>query len=260
MREAGPSELVRLGRGVNDMAGRLAAMQATTHRLEDQLRTLQDEERADLARDLHDEIGPHLFAVNVDAAMARRLIGEGRTDEALRQVESIQAAVGHTQRLVRDILGRLRPTELIELGLKAAIDELVAFWSARQPGIAFSVRVPDDEALPLADDIRETVYRVIQEALNNAVRHGRPGRIEVVVSRADGGDIVARVSDDGAASGKPEGVGFGLRGMRERVTAAGGRLTIERGSGGRGAGGGWTVAARLAAFPAGEAPDQASAA
>ena len=261
VREAGPSELVRLGRGVNDMAARLAAMQATTHRLEDQLRTLQDEERADLARDLHDEIGPHLFAVNVDAAMARRLIGEGRTEEALKQVESIQAAVGHTQRLVRDILGRLRPTELIELGLKAAIDELVAFWSARQPGIAFSVQVPDDEALPLADDIRETVYRVIQEALNNAVRHGRPGRIEVVVSRADGGDIVARVSDDGAPSGKPEGVGFGLRGMRERVAAAGGRLTIERGAGSRGAiGGGWTVAARLTAFPGGEAPDQASAA
>lgn len=255
VREAGPLELVRLGRGVNDMAGRLATMQATTQRLEDQLRTLQDEERADLARDLHDEIGPHLFAVNVDAAMARRLIREGRTEEALRQVESIQAGVGHTQRLVRDILGRLRPTELIELGLKAAIDELVAFWSARQPGIAFSVQVPDDDVLPLAEEVRETVYRVVQEALNNAVRHGRPGRIDIVVAPDEGGDILARVTDDGAPSGKPEGVGFGLRGMRERVAAAGGRLTIDRGKAG-----GWTVAARLAAFPSGEAPDQASAA
>ena len=262
VREVGPSELVRLGRGVNDMAGRLAAMQATTHRLEDQLRTLQDEERADLARDLHDEIGPHLFAVNVDAAMARRLIGEGRTEEALRQVESIQAAVGHTQRLVRDILGRLRPTELIELGLKAAIEALVAFWSARQPGIAFSVQVPDDETLPLADEVRETVYRVVQEALNNAVRHGRPGRIEIVVCPTDGGEILARVSDDGAAGDKPEGVGFGLRGMRERVAAAGGRLMIDRGPGdrARGGGAGWTVAARLAAFPGCEPADQASAA
>jgi two-component system sensor histidine kinase UhpB len=260
VREAGPSELVRLGRGVNDMAGRLAAMQATTQRLEDQLRTLQDEERADLARDLHDEIGPHLFAVNVDAAMARRLIGEERPDEALKQVEAIQIAVGHMQGLVRDILGRLRPTELIELGLKAAIDELVAFWSARQPGIAFTVRVPDDEALPLADEVRETVYRVVQEALNNAVRHGRPAHIEVAVSPGERGEITARVSDDGAPSGKPEGVGFGLRGMRERVAAAGGRLTIERGSGDRGGGRGWTVAARLDAFPPEDVADQASAA
>jgi two-component system sensor histidine kinase UhpB len=155
---------------------------------------------------------------------------------------------------VRDILGRLRPTELIELGLNAAIDELVAFWSARQPGIAFSVRVPDDEALPLADEIRETIYRVIQEALNNAVRHGRPGRIEIVVARTEDGDILAQVTDDGAPSGKPQGVGFGLRGMRERVAAAGGRLTIGRGLDGGGRG--WSVAALLAAFPGGEGSEQ----
>jgi two-component system sensor histidine kinase UhpB len=247
VRAAGPSELVRLGRGVNDMAGRLAAMQARTHRLEDQLRTLQDEERADLARDLHDEIGPHLFAVNVDAAMARRLIAEGHTAEAVKQVEAIQEAVAHMQRLVRDILGRLRPTELIELGLKAAIEALVTFWSARHPAIVFRVDVPDDEALPLADDARETLYRVVQEGLNNAVRHGRPGRIEIEVARLEGGEVLARVTDDGAAGAKPGVAGFGLRGMRERVAAAGGGLSV-----GRGPKGGWSVMARLAASPRGE--------
>jgi two-component system sensor histidine kinase UhpB len=256
VREAGPAELVRLGRGVNDMAGRLAAMQARTLRLEDQLRTLQDEERADLARDLHDEIGPHLFAVNVDAAMARRLIADERPAEALRQVEAIQESVGHMQRLVRDILGRLRPTELIELGLKAAVDELAAFWSARHPAIAFRVDIPDDETLALSEAARETVYRVIQEGLNNAVRHGRPGRIDIEVARSGAGEILARITDDGAGSGKPEGAGFGLRGMRERVAAAGGRLTIRRG----GRAGGWTVAARLAAFPGGDDLGEAPAA
>ncbi len=247
VRAVGPPELARLGRGVNDMAARLAAMQARTHRLEDQLRTLQDEERADLARDLHDEIGPHLFAVNVDAAMARRLIAEGRTGEAVKQVDAIQDAVGHMQRLVRDILGRLRPTELIELGLKAAIEALVTFWSARHPAIVFQVEVPEDEALPLADDVRETLYRVVQEGLNNAVRHARPGRIEIEVASLETGEILARVTDDGAPASQPEGAGYGLRGMRERVSAAGGRLTV-----GRGPEGGWTVAARLAAAPRGE--------
>jgi two-component system sensor histidine kinase UhpB len=256
VREAGPPELARLGRGVNEMAGRLAAMQAQTRRLEDQLRTLQDEERADLARDLHDEIGPHLFAVNVDAAMARRLIDEGRAVDALKPITAIHDAVRHMQSLVRDILGRLRPTELIEVGLKAAIDELAAFWSARHPGIVFSVRVPDDGTLAVADDVRETLYRVIQEGLNNAVRHGRPGRIDVEVARGGDGEILARVTDDGEAGGKPDGVGFGLRGMRERVAAVNGRLTIERGRDG----GGWTVAAKLAAFPRGEDPDEAASA
>jgi two-component system sensor histidine kinase UhpB len=256
VREAGPSELVRLGRAVNDMARRLGAMQARTQRLEDQLRTLQDEERADLARDLHDEIGPHLFAVNVDAAMARRLIDEGRQDEATRQVAAIQQSVAHMQRLVRDILGRLRPTELIELGLKAAIDELIAFWQARHPAIAFEVTVPDDEVLALPEEAREAIYRVVQEALNNAVRHGRPGRVEIAVARLASGEVIARIADDGAPSGKPEGAGFGLRGMRERVAGAGGRLAISR----RPDGGGWTVTARLAPASVGDELEEASAA
>jgi two-component system sensor histidine kinase UhpB len=256
VREEGPSELVRLGRSVNDMAAQLAAMQARTRRLEDQLRTLQDEERADLARDLHDEIGPHLFAVNVDASVAKRLIAEGETAEAQKHLAAVQEAVAHMQRLVRDILGRLRPTQLVELGLKAAIDELVAFWRARHPGVTFNVQAPEDDAWLVAEEVRETVYRVIQEGLNNAVRHGRPSRIDIEVSRAANGEILARVSDDGAPSGKPDGVGFGLRGMRERVAASNGRLSIERGPDG----GSWTVAATLRPFPRGEDLDEANAA
>ena len=101
------------------MAARLAAMRERNRALEEQILTLQDEERADIARDLHDEIGPHLFAANVDAAMAASLIGAGRPDAALEQVRAIAAAIGHIQRLVRDILRRLRPTHLAELGLAA---------------------------------------------------------------------------------------------------------------------------------------------
>jgi len=241
VREEGPEELTRLGRGVNDMARRLGVMQIRNRGLEEQLRTLQDEERADLARDLHDEIGPHLFAANVDAAMARRLIDEGRPGEALEQLAAIQAAVGHMQALVRDILGRLRPTELIELGLTAAIGELVAFWRARHPSIRFEVRTPPDEA-DIEEPMRETVYRVIQESLNNAVRHGRPERIDVDVVVAPGGEVTVRVTDDGAPSGRPDGAGYGLIGMRERVAAARGELSVARGEAG-----GWTVIARLPA-------------
>jgi two-component system sensor histidine kinase UhpB len=240
VREEGPLELVRLGRGVNQMAARLAAMQARNRGLEDQLLTLQDEERADLARDLHDEIGPHLFAVNVDAAMAQRLIEAGRGEEAAPQVRAIQAAVAHMQALVRDILGRLRPTQLIELGLGAAVADLVAFWRARHRDIAFEVRLAvDDDRIDEA--LRETLYRVIQEGLNNAVRHGRPSHIEVDLTVEAAGEVVLRISDDGAGGERGPGPGFGLIGMRERVAAAGGDLTIA----GSPAGGGWTLLARI---------------
>jgi two-component system sensor histidine kinase UhpB len=234
---AGPRELARLGQGVNEMAQRLAAVQARNHALEHQLLTLQDEERADLARDLHDEIGPHLFAVNVDAAMIGRL---APAEAVQTQVKAIQASVGHMQRLVRDILSRLRPAQLFELGLAAAIGDLVAFWRTRHGDIAFDVRLPDDDA-PMSEAALEAVYRVVQEGLNNAVRHGRPSRIEIVVVLGDGGEVTARVSDNGAATGDPGEGGFGLIGMRERVAAAHGSLTVERGGGA----GGWSVTARL---------------
>ncbi|HEX4739936.1 MAG TPA: histidine kinase [Caulobacteraceae bacterium] len=241
VREAGAPELARLGRGVNDMAARLGAMQARTHRLEAHIATLQDEERADLARDLHDEIGPHLFAVNVDAAMARRLVDEGETGHALGRLRAIEEGVGHMQRLVRDILSRLRPTQLVELGLAAAVGELVAFWAARHPDIEFRVDVPDDDDLGIGAEARETLYRIVQEALNNAVRHGRPAHVTVGIARDPDGEVVARVADDGAGGAAPEGAGFGLMGMRERVAAARGRLDIARGARG------WTVTARLPA-------------
>jgi len=242
VRQEGPLELVKLGAAVNEMARRLAAMRARNFGLEAQLRTLQDEERADLARDLHDEIGPHLFAANVDAAMAERLIAEGEDTEAASRLRAIQAGVGHMQRLVREILGRLRPAELIELGLTAAIGELVTFWRARHPEIAFDVRLPADDS-QIAAELHETLYRVVQEGLNNAVRHGRPGRIEVEIALTGEAEVVTTISDDGASSGETGGAGFGLIGMHERVAAANGLLAIERGR----PQGGWSVIARLPA-------------
>jgi two-component system sensor histidine kinase UhpB len=237
--ERGPPEIVAVGRGVNEMAQRLAAMRDRNRALEEQMLTLQDEERADIARDLHDEIGPHLFAANVDAAMASALIGSGKGGEALEPVRRVTAAIGHIQRLVRDILGRLRPTRLAELGLSSAILDLVAFWSARRPDIGFETELPaeDDESLP--ELVQETLYRLVQESLSNAVRHGAPRRVHIEIRRA-GNAVEAEVINDGAADEGVAAPGYGLTGMAERVAAAGG--TLEAGPAGQGR---WRVAARL---------------
>ena len=217
----GPPELIGLGRGVNEMAARLAAMRDRNRALEDQLLTLQDEERADIARDLHDEIGPHLFAANVDAATAASLIGAGRSEAALEQVRAIAAAIGHIQRLVRDILQRLRPTHLTELGLTSAVLDLVSFWKSRRPEIEFQTTLADDRDLPEA--LQETLYRIVQESLSNAVRHGDPKSIRIAIERSDGG-VRAQVVNDGA-SDDPTSPGYGLTGMAERVSAGGGTLS-----------------------------------
>ena len=239
--EAGPLELLSLQRGFNEMAGQLGGATARNRLLTDQLLTIQDEERADIARDLHDEIGPHLFGVNMDAEMIAQLNGAGRQDAIPDQVRSIQTAVAHMQRQVRDLLDRLRPTRVTEFGLNAAIADLAKFWLARRPDIAFELNLfEEEERLP--DTTKEVIYRVVQEAANNAVRHGNPKTVCIDVQLGDRGDLEVRVLDDGGEPARPRNSGgLGLIGMRERVAALGGALATGRSAGGEG----WSVLARL---------------
>ena len=237
--ERGVSEVAGMGRAFNQMVGQLAAMRGRNRLLEDQLLRLQDEERADLARDLHDDIGPYLFAVNVDASVIGGLAASGKPEAIPEQVRAIQASVAHMQVRVRDILGRLRPTRVVELGLEPAIQDLVGFWRGRRPEIDFALAIKVDEArLPL--EVREAAYRVVQEGLSNAVRHGRPSQVTVALADRGAGELVVEVRDNGSAepSGVRQAPGFGITGMRERVALAGGVLDIERGEG-------WSVVARL---------------
>ena len=254
----GVAELAALGGGFNTMAERLADIDRRNRNLEAQLLTLQDEERAEIARDLHDEIGPYLFAVSLDASLAGRLARAGRVAEAEERLASITAAVDHMQRQVRDMLNQLRPTPEVDLGLPVAIADAVAFWREKRPDIAFSLasEIGDEDV-----DTRqaEALWRVAQEALSNAVRHGRPAAIQVELSAPEPGRIRVRIEDDGGAGpAEPRaGSGFGLRGMRERMAAARGDLRIEA-TPGRG----WTVEAvapaRGPAERRGVAPDAES--
>jgi two-component system sensor histidine kinase UhpB len=240
VREDGPVELLSLKHGFNRMASELASTTARNRSLTQQLLTIQDEERADFARDLHDEFGPHLFAVNMDAEMIVQLAEAGDTAAAGRQARSIQSAVSHMQRQVRDLLGRLRPTPATELGLNAAITDLVAFWQTRRADIAFDLALLDDEAV-LAEATKDVAFRVVQEATNNAVRHGAPQAIRIAM-RADSGKLLhISIDDDGKGCGQGGAGGLGLVGMGERVTAIGGTLS----SGPRSSGRGWTTAATL---------------
>jgi len=223
-------ELARLRDSFNRMAACLAATDADNRRLNEQLLTLQEEERSDIARDLHDEIGPFLFTINVDVANVSRLLQEQRVAELPGHIQSIAAATRHLQGQVRSMLGRLRPIPLAEFGLGEALCGLVEFWRRRYPEIDYQVDV-SPHCENLGNLVDTTVYRIVQECLSNAVRHGKPGLIEVFVDRARGGDArgddaIVEVIDDGQGMGEPPGIGYGLIGMEERVRAMGGRLNF----------------------------------
>jgi two-component system, NarL family, sensor histidine kinase UhpB len=220
--ERGPLELAQIYGGFNQMASRLNEMEVRNRHLAEQLAIVQDEERADLARDLHDEIGPLLFAVNVDLVSIRQQ-KELRLHPAIApRIDAIRDAVSQMQRHVKSILGRLRPPTLLDLGPAHAVDNLIVFWRTRYPAVVFDVDMPPDSFGPAID---EQIYRIIQESLNNALRHGQPQHIAIAVRLSADGVIVVDVTDDGVGLHAADGAGFGLLGMRERVQSLGGTLS-----------------------------------
>lgn len=228
-------ELSPLCVSFNHMADRLAATAAENRRLNERLLTLQEQERRDLASDLHDEISPFLFAIKIDIAGVTQLLHDGRIQEISGSLNSIRDAVDHMQSEVRNILARLRPAGLAEFGLGEAIDGMVQFWRHRHPDVNF-ITVISERCAELDNTIAATAYRIVQEALSNAMRHGEPGQVRIEIKRAHsaavGSCLDIEVVDDGGGLDNEASAGFGLLGMSERARAVGGELTVNTVAGG----------------------------
>ena len=220
----GPPEIARLARGFNHMASQLAAFSRTNRQLYAQLQTAQEEERTEIARDLHDEVGPYLFALQVDA----KAIGKIDAPEAGRLSASVREAVIHIQSHVRNILRQLRPVTQLEFGLEGAIGDLAGFWRRRNPQIKFELDVRLQAALERRQE--EAAYRIVQESISNAIRHGRPDLIRIDI-KADAEKLTVIVEDNGGglkgdAQDSISLAQAGIAGMRERVLALKGKLDI----------------------------------
>ena len=220
----GPPEFARLTRGFNHMASQLAAFSRTNRQLYAQLQTAQEEERTEIARDLHDEVGPYLFALQVDA----KAIGKIDAPEAVRLSASVREAVIHIQSHVRNILRQLRPVTQLEFGLEGAIGDLAGFWRRRNPQIKFELDVRLQAALERRQE--EAAYRIVQESISNAIRHGRPDLIRIDI-KTDAEKLTVIVEDNGGglkgdAQDSISLAQAGIAGMRERVLALKGKLDI----------------------------------
>lgn len=224
----GPQELAVIYKQFNEMAEQLAQVEHQNLRLHEQLSTVQEEERAEIARDLHDEIGPFLFAVDVDAQTIPPLLLRGDNEDVRERANAIRQSVGHMQTHLRAILSRLRPATLVDLGLSHAVDQLIAFWKARRPGIVFEMDITEVSFGAALDAL---AFRIFQEGTSNAVRHGAPNRIVLSARRTENNRLRISVVDNGTGLKATATRGFGLTGMRERVTEKGGSLVITEASG-----------------------------
>jgi two-component system sensor histidine kinase UhpB len=217
------TELAPVRDGFNAMAERLAGMELQNRLLQTRIQCVQEEERAELGRDLHDEVAPFLFAVSADASLIRQFAAAGNPAAIDARAEGILSSVGHMQKHLRHVLSRLMPDVLLDLGLAGAIEALMHFWQSRRPDILFTLHV-DAEQL---DDRRTAVaFRVVQESLNNAVRHANPSQIDIRVENTREGCVIEVADNGDGLPAEPNPKGLGLLGMRERVHAVGGRFNI----------------------------------
>jgi two-component system sensor histidine kinase UhpB len=220
-RPQGPREISSLADAFNRMTARLDLLEAANRGLTAQMLAIQEEERADLARDLHDEMGPFLFAMRLDAeAIQAEARKSGHTAMAER-AQALGDSVSHIQSHVRDILKQLRPDGLAETGLAVAIGNLATFWQ-HHGGI--SVRL-DLAAESFGADTDGVIYRLVQESLTNAARHGAAKQVWITISAGEGATRIL-VEDDGRGLTEADGGGMGLKGMRERLAALSGSMAL----------------------------------
>jgi two-component system sensor histidine kinase UhpB len=225
------AEFSHIGRAVNDLATRLAEITAERMALTKRLFQVQEEERRALARDLHDEFGQCLTATGALAASIEAGATPDRPDLA-DDARAIARTTGQMMTTLRSALVRLRSQDLDELGLQASLAQLVAGWNTRSaPGARFHLDVAGDLAA-VPGEAAVNIYRIAQECLTNAARHGKPHDVRLHIEHIAGSDeaVALTVEDDGggAPARLAASAGHGILGIRERIAALGGSLSIEQ--------------------------------
>jgi signal transduction histidine kinase len=183
-------------------------------------------ERNRLARDLHDSVMQSLYGVTMYAEAAARQLASGARDLTTSYLHEIRDTAQESLREMRLLIFELRPPILKREGLVTA---LRARLEAVEDRVGMQTEFKVDGCGPLSPEIEKDLYRVAQEALNNVLKHAQASRVSVRLCQRN--EIVTlEIADDGVgfdpAAAREKG-GFGLRGMQERVTRLGGRLTVQ---------------------------------
>lgn len=236
-------ELQQIGDQFNRLARSLARTEADNHLLVDRLMSIQEAERKELARELHDEHGASLFGIRAAASCiiedASPVIDEKKAQEIVGRARVISALADSIQKQNYRILERVRPVMLHQIGLFNATRQLVDQWQNAHRDIDCEISLPA-EPPPLDEDVSLTSYRIVQECLTNIVRHARAKTVRVALEFGENGaegsapllrnqTMRVSVEDDGVGLAADFRFGFGLLGMSERIRKLGGHFKVSNG-------------------------------
>jgi signal transduction histidine kinase len=212
---------------VETLRRRLSEIREAQHQL---LRSREDE-RARLARDLHD--GPIQSLVGLNMQLGLLLTSSARDTPLAEELGAMRSEMRGLLTELRQVCAELRPPMLDTLGLGAAIRALAEEWSAQNHIAIHFDLLPDAALRSLPSHVSVNLYRVVQEALANVARHAQAGQV-VIRMNQQGDGLTLTIQDDGRGFAVPTVLHeltsqghFGLVGMQERVNAIGGALTLE---------------------------------
>ena len=190
---------------------------------------VQEEERKHLARELHDELGQCITAIQADAESIRDLSpqGDGRV---ITSADAILKVSAHIYDVVHSMMHLLRPSVLDNLGLVEALKEEIDSWNKRNPKINCEYTF-DGDLSDLGENTNISIYRIVQECLTNIVKHASATRVNIKLNN-DAEKLSLAISDDGVGMDKNvsehgHSMGLGLIGMRERIQALNGVFSYE---------------------------------
>ena len=222
-------ELATIAERFNALASALKQARDDNERLNRRIIRVQDDERRQIAADLHDDLGPCLFGLRANIESVQRLAAQAPPELAHRLAERTATMIEileRVQNLNRRLLRKIRPMALGHVPLGSAIAGLITDFERHAPERRFLLTV-DGLADRYADSVELTVYRCIQEAVTNALRHGDAETISVTLrALPHGGGLLVRVEDDGVGVAADAAPGFGLIGIGERLSALGGTWRI----------------------------------
>ena len=216
--------IVRLERQTNHRYSQLVQSRHELQQLSARLSDAQETERRSISRELHDEIGQSLGALMVDLGRLSSALAPDERPEVKAQLENMKSVAGRTIQSVRNIALLLRPSMLDDLGLVSALE-----WQGREVSRNSEVEVDvqsENVSDTLPDEYRVCIYRLVQEALHNAVRHSSAKNAKVIV-RQSPTSITVQISDDGKGFNADRTRGIGMLGMEERVKRLNGSLKVE---------------------------------
>jgi two-component system, NarL family, sensor histidine kinase UhpB len=203
------------------------------------IQTRIEEERREIARELHDETGQSVTAIK-SLALSLTQRAKGNDEQMQQTAQLIADTAGHLYGAMHDLIPRLRPLALDSLGLADAVEDRVAQWRHQYPDVEFALSMAAVDP-GLGDSYALAAYRILQEATTNALRHAQAHRIAIHL-RTDADALLLEVCDDGCGLQEDwQRPGhYGVRGMQERAQALGGEVIVENVIGG-----GVRVCARL---------------